>query len=136
MVHWDVREQAAQRRYFSVPTICKKFKRIQLYQFEYLNYLRVSPPLNLHSQNAKVLPVGLYHFPKFCCKKAKATTDMTLRATNKIQRRKPMGKLHTKNLFRNQSLLFSYKQGNYACRLKDLQVFYPTCTLTSNQTGT
>ena len=51
--------------------------------FECPLHLRVSPPLNLHSQNDKVPLVRPNHLPKFWGKKPKATTKVTLTSHQK-----------------------------------------------------
>ena len=68
------------------PLEWKHFKWIWLQQvgFECPHCCWVSPPLNLHSQNAKVAFIGYPHLPNILGQKAKATTKVILRVTNKF----------------------------------------------------
>ena len=75
-------KQKGMRKMFSLPTTskCKKFTNLVT-----VAKLWVSPPLNPHSQNYKVPFVGPRQLPKLWGKKAKATTKVAIRATQKIR---------------------------------------------------
>ena len=67
---------------FLLPVSAKSSNKFFCIRFECHHHLTVSPSLNLHSQNERVPFIGHYYLPKFWLKKPKATTKVTLKATN------------------------------------------------------